>query len=302
LVLINIQVREEDISPATAVLTKLRIMHLINLVETPLGKLGYMGHLERDLLARYERAGDEVDRLAQALAITPQVVEVPSDLDPARDIYRLEDSLENIRQTVAPALQRLQEVQDRLTTMRRHRENLRYLLPTGIDLQELSRLQFSYLVPGLVPTENLAKLEEALAHVHHALIPVATVGTRSVILAASLAKDRDVLDQALKGAFFEVMELPPEAAGTIKEVLQSLKTHVQDLEKTLAELEAQSDRLRDQLGPELIRLRNRIDLTRTLLRARVLFGKVDRAYLISGWIPAHLVDRLKDALAQDIGD
>jgi hypothetical protein len=58
MVLINIQVEEEDISHATAVLTQLRIMHLINLVETPLGKLGYMGHLERDLLARYDRAGE----------------------------------------------------------------------------------------------------------------------------------------------------------------------------------------------------------------------------------------------------
>ncbi|MDO9532430.1 MAG: hypothetical protein Q7O12_09895, partial [Deltaproteobacteria bacterium] len=66
LVLVNIQVAQEEISHATAVLTRLRIMHLINLVETPLGKLGYMGELERDLLNRYQQVGDEVDRWAQA--------------------------------------------------------------------------------------------------------------------------------------------------------------------------------------------------------------------------------------------
>ena len=88
LVLVNIQVAQEEISRATAVLTRLRIMHLINLVETPLGKLGYMGELERDLLNRYQQVGEEVDRWAQALEIPPQVVEMPPDLDPAKDIYR----------------------------------------------------------------------------------------------------------------------------------------------------------------------------------------------------------------------
>ena len=62
----------------------------------------------------------------------------------------------------------------------------------------------------------------------------------------------------------------------------------------------QQSRLRDQLGPELLRLRNRIDLTRTMLRARVLFGKVDSSYLVSGWIPASLVAKLKEALAQEL--
>ncbi len=302
MVLINLQVEEEDISRATAVLTKLRIMHLINLVETPLGKLGYMGHLERDLLGRYERAGEEVDRWAQALGLTPQVVDVPADLDPAKDIYRLEDSLERIRQTVGPAVQRLQEGKDRLAILKRRQENLQYLLPTGIDLQALTQLQLTHLVPGLVPTENLAKLEEALAHMHHALIPATSVGEQTVILAASLDRDRDALDQALKGAFFEIMELPREASGTVEEALTSLRSQIADLQDSLAGLQAQCDHLKEELGPELGRLRNRIDLTRTLLKARVLFGKVDHAYLISGWIPAGLVDKLKEDLAAELGD
>ena len=238
MVLINLQVEEEDISRATAVLTKLRIMHLINLVETPLGKLGYMGHLERDLLARYERAGEDVDRWAQALGLIPQVVEVPADLDPAKDIYRLEDSLDRIRQTVGPVVQRLQEGKDRLAVLQRHQENLRYLLPTGIDLQELAQLQFTHLVPGLVPAENLVKLEEALAHLHHALIPVTSGGERTVIIAASLDSDREALDQALKGAFFEIMELPLEATGTVEEALAALTSQISGLEDSLAGLQS----------------------------------------------------------------
>jgi V/A-type H+-transporting ATPase subunit I len=302
LVLVNIEVGEADISRATAVLTKLRIIHLVNLVETPLGKLGYMGELERDLLARYERVSEEVDRWAQTLEITPQVVEIPPDLDPAKDIYRLEETVTQIRQQVGPLVQELEEVEARLATLKRQQENLEHLRPTGIDLEELSHLRFTYLTPGLVPTENLIKLEEALAHLHHALIPVTTAAPRTVILAAALATDREVVDQALKGAFFEPMDLPLSAHGSLEAVLADLQSQIQALEKSQEQARARRDALREQLGLDLIRLRNRVDLTRTLLKARVLFGKVGHAYLVSGWIPAHLVDKLKEALAQEIGE
>jgi V/A-type H+-transporting ATPase subunit I len=302
LALVNIQVGEADISRATAVLTRLRIIHLVNLVETPLGKLGYMGELERDLLARYERVSEEVDRWAQALKITPQVVEIPPDLDPARDIYRLEETVTGIRQQVGPLVQELQENEARLTTLQKQQVNLESLRPSGLDLTEWSRLRFAYLTPGLVPTENLTKLAEALAHLHHALIPVATVAPRTLILAAALASDREVVDQALKGAFFEPLDLPRAAPGNLEKVLADLHSQIQTLTASLDKAQARRDALRDQLGLDLIRLRNRVDLTRTLLRARVLFGKVDHAYLVSGWIPAHLVDKLKEALAQEIGE
>jgi V/A-type H+-transporting ATPase subunit I len=302
LVLVNIQVGEADISRVTAVLTGLRIIHLVNLVETPLGKLGYMGELERDLLARYERVSEEVDRWAQILEITPQVVEIPPDLDPAKDIYRLEETVTEIRQQVGPLVQELQEIESHLATLTRQQDNLEHLRPTGIDLTEWSLLRFAYLAPGLVPTANLTKLKEALAHLHHALIPVTTVAPRTVILAAALATDREVVDQALKGAFFEPMDLPLPAHGSLEIVLADLQSQIQALKKSQEQAQARRDTLRDRLGLDLVRLRNRVDLTRTLLRARVLFGKVDHAYLVSGWIPAQLVDKLKEALAQEIGE
>jgi V/A-type H+-transporting ATPase subunit I len=302
LVLVNIQVGEADISRVTAVLTGLRIIHLVNLVETPLGKLGYMGELERDLLARYERVSEEVDRWAQILEITPQVVEIPPDLDPAKDIYRLEETVTEIRQQVGPLVQELQEIESHLATLTRQQDNLEHLRPTGIDLTEWSLLRFAYLAPGLVPTANLTKLKEALAHLHHALIPVTTVAPRTVILAAALATDREVVDQALKGAFFEPMDLPLPAHGSLEIVLADLQSQIQALKKSQEQAQARRDTLRDRLGLDLVRLRNRVDLTLTLLRARVLFGKVDHAYLVSGWIPAQLVDKLKEALAQEIGE
>jgi V/A-type H+/Na+-transporting ATPase subunit I len=301
LVLVNIQVPQEEISRATAVLTRLRIMHLINLVETPLGKLGYMGELERDLLNRYQQVGEEVDAWAQALEIPPQVVEIPPDLDPARDIYPLEETMERLRRRVSPQLQNVQAVADQITKLTEYESNLELLAPAGVEPGVLAGLRLAYLVPGWLPSENLLRLEQALEHLHHALIPLLQAETRTLVMAAGLASDRETLDRALKGAFFEPLSLPP-VTGSLTETLADLKKQLAALEASRQQLDIQQSRLRDQLGPELVRIRNRIDLTRTLLRARVLFGKVDRAYLVSGWIPATLVAKLKEALAQELGD
>jgi V/A-type H+-transporting ATPase subunit I len=302
LVLVNIQVAQEEISRATAVLTRLRIMHLINLVETPLGKLGYMGELERDLLNRYQKAGEEVDRWAQALEIRPQVVDIPADLDPAKDIYVLEERLDRLRSQVGPVLQQVQESSEQLAKLQEYQKNLELVGPAGVEPGTLAGLHFAYLAPGWVPTENLLRLEQALEHLHHALLPIVQEETRSLILVAGLATDAETLDRALKGAFFEPLVLPPAATGTLEELLADLENQIQALLVSRQQLDAQRLRLRDQIGPELVDIRNRIDLSRTLLRARVLFGKVDRSYLVSGWIPAGLVGKLKEALAQELGD
>ena len=301
LVLVNIQVAQEEISRATAILTRLRIIHLINLVETPLGKLGYMGELEQDLLTRYQQLGDEVNRWAEALAIPPQVVEIPADLDPAKDIYPLEERQEQLRRQVGPLLQQFQEMAAALAKLHDYRANLEALRPSGLDLGALDSLKFACLEPGWLPRENLLKLEQALEHLHHAVLPVTTEEPRVLVLAAGLASEKETLDRALKGAFFEPLALPAGVSGSIDAALTGLEAQLQELEAQVQQSQEQRNRLRDDLGPELTRLRNRIDLSRTLLKARVLFGKVDRSYLISGWIPARVVETLKGALAQELG-
>lgn len=302
MVLVNVQVPEAEVSRVTAILIRLRLIHLINVVETPLGKLGYTGRLESELLERYQRLGEEVDGWARALDIAPEVVEIPPDLDPEKDIFRLEEIAEAVRKRLGSLAEELRDTADRLAALKRRRDNLELLRPAGLSPAALAELRFAHVVAGLLPSENLPRLEEALSHVHHALITVAQADGRSVVLAACLAAEREVLAGALRGAFFEPLELPPAAGGTFEEALAAANAQLEGLEEALGRLRAARDRLRAELGRELVRIRNRIDLTRALLRARVMFGKVDRSYMVSGWIPAHLVDALKEALAREIGE
>jgi len=196
----------------------------------------------------------------------------------------------------------VQEVSEQLARLKEYLQNLELVGPAGVESGTLAGLRFAYLAPGWLPRENLLRLEQALEHLHHALMPIVQEETRVLVLVAGLATDRETLHRALKGAFFEPLSLPPAGADSLDKTLADLKQQIQALEASRQPLDGRRARLRDQIGPELVRIRNRIDLTRTLLRARVLFGKVDRSYLVSGWIPANLVNKLKEALAQELGD
>ena len=302
LVLVNIQVPQDQISRATAVLARLRIMHLINLVETPLGKLGYVGELERDLLDRYQSIGEEVDRWGQTLGIIPQVVEIPPDLDPAKDIYPLEEADGPAAGPGGTAAQ---------------------AIPGGDG--ETGKVQGIPAEPGIAASRRVGPGHPGGPAVDlsgarlgaHGKSPAPGAGPGEVAPrpdprdpggnphpgpGSSPGHGQGDPGGGLEGGLLRAAVPAPGAAGTLDETLADVEAQVQNLEEAARQMETRRHELRDQMGPELVRIRNRIDLTRTLLRARVLFGKVDRSYLVSGWIPASLVDKLKEALAQELGE
>jgi V/A-type H+-transporting ATPase subunit I len=299
--LVNIQVKEDKVSQATAILARLRLMHLINLVETPLGKLGYLGLPDQGLMERYQRLSEEAAQLCGDLEILPRVLEIPADLNPEKDIFRLAEELEQISKEVRGWQEQLHRNRERLAELERHYENLQELQPSGLRLEELASLRFAVVVPGKLPAAHLEKLTASLETRHHVLIPVSSREDRSVILACFLASDREVVQRALASAFFEPLALPAETGGSIDELLDATARQLEDLRQEQRHLQESRQNLRAALGDRLSWLRHRLDLNRTVLRARTLFGKVNTSYLISGWIPVTSLEKLKTALQEELG-
>jgi hypothetical protein len=107
--------------------------------------------------------------------------------------------MDQVRRRVSPQLQNVEAVADQLTKLQEYRKNLELLAPAGLSPGTLAGLRLAYLAPGWVPRENLLRLEQALEHLHHALIPLVQEETRTLVLMAGLATDRETLDRALKG-------------------------------------------------------------------------------------------------------
>ena len=114
---VTIQVPESDVPAVMRVLGEMRMLHLINLQETHLGRVGYRARVDTELVGRYQKVLSRVNRLSAAL---PSVhagteagkmgrEEVP-DFRVDREIFRLEERLAAIEHDVTPPVEQMEKV------------------------------------------------------------------------------------------------------------------------------------------------------------------------------------------------
>lgn len=295
LVRITIQVPEQFISAATTTLTGFRLLHLIRIDETQLGHLGYGAETDVQLLNKYENLFKELEGLLESLQIRPEAVTLNETVLPEKEIYKARDRLSKIRQTVESVLGNMGVADAGLRNRRALLDRFRFL-PGDLDLSKLSERRFVNWTIGLTPSQGLEKLEESLAQVHHALIDIGTLENRSLIFVFGLKKDWSIFEEALKGAFFDAMEIPSEFSGTVAEIVAKLQSEVSKLEEQEKNLIGQRETLQSRFGRDLLILREKIIAARQILSARRLFGKIDKSYVISDWIPERVFSELGEEL------
>lgn len=121
------------------------------------------------------------------------------------------------------------------------------------------------------------------------------------MLAASSTENAAILDRALKSAFFEPIALPPEALGRPAEALESLKRRAHEIQDRVNDLDAERRNLASELSPELSSLWRRASACGKLAEAIRHFPKHGEVFLISGWVPASDLDRVRKAVESAAG-
>jgi len=290
-------VPEAAIAAVTKVLAQFRLLHLIRIDETPLGPLGYRAEIDGELLEEYEGLLQAIQKLLSLLQVP--ALEVAPDLEviPEKEVFRVREELAQLQQEIEAAGGSWQGVEQQLAEKRQFLEKLQ-LLPAELDLSALTQMHLVNWAIGLVPTAGLDKLEASLAAVHHVILEGGQHQQQSVVLALALKKDWPVVERALTAALFEPLTLPQGLTGPVADNLAALATAVADLEARQQEEAEQRRTLQQRYGRRLQELAGRLTAARQLLLARRLFGKVDSSFIISGWLPARLLDDLKAALEQ----
>ena len=284
LVRITIGVPEQFISAATGVLASFRLLHLIRIDETHLGRLGYAAENDGPLLQGYQDFFEEIESLLRSLDLRPDGLMTEGSVNPEKEIFQIRERLDQFKLEMGSGLSDLTAAESEFGEKKALLERFG-LLPEDFDLSRLSHLALVNWVIGLAPSSGLDKLEESLSAVHHALVELNKLEDRTVIIVFGLKRDWPIFERALKGALLDPLPIPSNLPGTVAEILPGLQSDMADLEGKKGGLNAQREVFRDRFGRELIGLRERIIKIRQILSARRLFGKVDKSYLISGWIP-----------------
>ncbi len=297
LVRITIQVPAQFISVATATLARFKLLHLVRIGETHLGHLGYVAETDGDLLEEFEGLFKGIKVLLEALEIRPEPVALSELIIPEKEIFKTRERLGEVTQEVESVMNDLRITREKLLEKETLRDKLDFL-PPDLDLSRLLSCQFVNWMIGLVPARGLEKLQESLLEVHRAFIHIGTLGQRAVILVFGLRGDWPIFERALRGAFFEKIEIPTQVSGTAAEMMENLRSEIAELGEKKKELSRQSEIFQKKFGAELLILKEKIIQSRNILSARRHFGKIDKSYLISGWIPERLFEALKEELTK----
>ncbi len=293
---VTIQIPEEHISEVMAILGDLRLLHLIRVEETHLGRLGYVAHVNTTLLGRYDALLVRINRLLEDLQLTgssPLAGQTPR-LD--KLIFRLEEECTVVEKESLDVLERRKKLRSTLFEQQTLIARLRLLEPAELELDRLYDLRYARFHAGLIPEENLERLETSLGEIHHSLSPIDRKEGRVVLLAMALKEDEAILLRALKSAFWDPLELSTELQGNVSSILERLTGEAQQLENDLLELEKKCESLAQQFGRKLRRMREELLFGQQLILAQEKFGQIDHTYLLTGWLPIALFEDLKQRI------
>ncbi len=293
---ITIQVPDRYMSDVLGILGDFRLLHLINISETRLGQLGYVAATRAELVARFEQLLKNASSLLKSLEVKGEIPAVEHAPRPEKDIFFLEQEINQIQSSTLPVLSKIEHTKRQLSQKKDLIKKMQLVSPADIDFTRLSSLYFTVYRFGTLPIENLDRLEESLSDIHHAIVKIQESRKQLVVAAFCLKEDSEVLDRALKSAFFNGLDLPQDLKGHVGQIIKDLKDELGPLETELEQLEREKEELAKKYGTRLLLVREKAYLGRILLKASAKFGKIDHTYLLTGWVPVDSYERLKERI------
>jgi V/A-type H+/Na+-transporting ATPase subunit I len=294
----NLFVLEPDLEAVTAALARTEALHLEDVMPE-----GWAPSAEWTGLAnRYNSLALRIGEIFGILGCQPAPARgAEESLHPVRDWRDFEAQLAPMETEVQSWHHRFEETERELEKLKLSESQVRLLLPLDMPVENLRQLQYQTATVGIMPTENVPRVAEALFQIPFILIPLQSQKDRTLLLAASSKDNAAILERALKSAFFEPIELPPEALGRPEEALATLKRRMQELRNRLEELDGERKKLASKLSPELNELWRRASANGKLAEAIRRFPKHGEAYLISGWVPKNNLSDVRKAVETAAG-
>jgi V/A-type H+-transporting ATPase subunit I len=159
---------------------------------------------------------------------------------------------------------------------------------------DLDQLSYLTLRVGRLDPKGLAAVRENLTD-RAVIIPLGPgkdgeIGER--VLAAASRKGRFALDSELKKLSFVPIAIPEGYQGVPTELLAGLSSRLKEVETSLNRIAGEKIKARDEYGPSLRSLTGSYLMASMVeeLKGRLIATK--SIYLLSGWVPADLVESL----------
>ena len=285
---INLLVAERDVTAVTRAIAHLGMLHLLD-VSYLAPQLPIEAVDQQELIRTYDAQEKRLNALIEAIFQGK-----PPDMGGAkaaseRDLDQIEARIRQAEQEIKPVIKRIAEIGQEMKYLALLVHQLELLGPLDIAIEDLQKLEYLHLAVGSLPAANLDRLHTSLFHLPHAILPFRREDGWVAIFAFAAKDKAEILERALKSAYFSPFELPKELSGPLSKALQQTREKIAELMEEKEDLVNQLAELRRKWGSALLSLKKRVRINHMLAEATEHFGRTEYVYLIAGWLPKESV-------------
>jgi len=299
MVRVTLQVLHSDVAKVTHVIAKQGLLHLLDSHKLSgsrsAGKAG--SEESQGIMNRYTLLEQELQAMLTRLSISRKLKE-DMEIDPSKEIGPIEGDVKRIRKDLSTLSEQLERIDKQREAKEQQLQLLRLMVSAGSDLEIVRKFTYFYKTVGFIATVNIPRLEASLPSIRYILVPLTTVGQRTLVVVLCSQKDKEMLNRALTSAYFERVELPDLSQGTLGEIISQLEANIARLSEKRSQLSKELHDTQTHVVEELRILREKVSLALLILRAELYYGKGTRSYIIIGWVPKKQIRKLQEEVTK----
>ncbi len=165
-----------------------------------------------------------------------------------------------------------------------------------VDFSQLQNAKYIASIIGIIPNEHIERLGTSLDRIPHELFTLSQKPQRSVVWLAASRDNLDMLDRAAKSAYLDPISLPQDFKGTPAQIVESVKTTIQESEAKIVKLKEPLAEIRKAKETELTDLLWDIKCSHLTTNAILKYGRLKYTYIIVGWVFSSQVENLRNKL------
>jgi V/A-type H+-transporting ATPase subunit I len=212
------------------------------------------------------------------------------ELEPAQQI------VEQIEVEVKKTSEQLAMEYKRVEQLESLQHQLQPVADIDIDLSQLRSPRFLYSVLGLMPVDNIERLQTSLSRIPFVFMPLHQDSQKAVVWLAGPRSNADVLERAARSAYLNPLSLPEEYSGKPVDIIASMREDIAAAQKKIAELKGTQAKLHETHQKQVRQLLWDVRASRMLTDAIVRYGRLKYTYLIVGWVISSRIPNLTQRL------
>lgn len=214
------------------------------------------------------------------------------------DLDELRPNIEKIEREVHAVVDQLAECHKQVEQLENVLAQLEPISDINIDISAMHNPRYLFAILGIMPAENIDRLQTSLSRVPHMFEILRQDPQRAVVFLAGSRKNQDVLERAARSAYINQLALPENYQGTPRQIIAKVREDITQTQRRITELEAESEQLKKTYAQTLQTYLWNIRTSRMLVDAILRFGKLQYTYLVVGWVLTSHLEDLRQRIKQ----